>query len=265
MFGEVAYPPGGRLGPRVQPELQFFIVDSAHAEVEVDGRRVPVSAGEVACLRPGRREVFRFADDQPTVHSWVALSFERMPRALTAALRRLPDCLALTRRMQRIMELGLAEAGPGRAEQPEVTPRVHAAASGWLLHLGAAFYCAWVEAARTGDRTPPAPEAVRRARRFIHEHLTESLELADIADAACVSENHLVRLFRKHTGHTPMRYLWHCRVERGAELLRQTGLSISEIAYQVGFSTPYHFSRLVRQQLGLPPRDIRAAAWSADE
>jgi len=255
VFGEVSYRLNASFGPRIQPDIQFFIVNTAQATVNIDGRDVPVSAGEVACLRPGRREIFTFYGDPVTIHSWVALTYERMPRRLAATLRTLPDCLPLTRRLQQILEIGLADA-TGR-------PRLHGAESGWLMHLGAAFFCAWVDAAHRRDQTPPAPEAVLRARRFIHQHLADDIDLTDVAEAACVSGNHLVRLFRKHTGQTPMRYLWRCRVERGAELLRQTGLNVSEIAYQVGFSTPYHFSRLVRQQLGMPPRQIRAEAWAA--
>jgi AraC-like DNA-binding protein len=58
-----------------------------------------------------------------------------------------------------------------------------------------------------------------------------------------------------------MQQLWNVRLREGCRLLRQTGLSIAEVAYRVGFQTPYHFSRHVRQHAGMPPRAYRQSHW----
>jgi AraC-like DNA-binding protein len=152
--------------------------------------------------------------------------------------------------MQGVLELGLSIR---RLEQAVDGPI--------LVHLGMAFLHAYAAAARESRQARPAPEPVRRARRYIAEHFEQPLDLAAIASAAGVSENHVVRLFRRHLGQTPIRYLWRLRVERGVELLRDTGLSISEVAYRVGFSTPFHFSRLVKQQTGHAPKALRQRFW----
>ena len=75
---------------------------------------------------------------------------------------------------------------------------------------------------------------------------------------------HLIRLFRSHLNATPMRLLWHKRVERGAELLRDTELSVSQIAYQLGFSTPFHFSRLVKEHFGCSSTMWRKQQWRVE-
>jgi AraC family L-rhamnose operon regulatory protein RhaS len=51
--------------------------------------------------------------------------------------------------------------------------------------------------------------------------------------------------------------LWNLRAEKGAFLLRQTGLSVSEIAYQCGYTNPFHFSRHVKAKYGHSPSDLR--------
>ncbi|MCS7062178.1 MAG: helix-turn-helix transcriptional regulator, partial [Anaerolineae bacterium] len=76
-----------------------------------------------------------------------------------------------------------------------------------------------------------------------------------------ISAPHLIRLFRRHTGTTPARYWWQLRLERGVELLRETGLSITEIAQRTGFRSSFHFSRLVKQRYRLSPRALRKQAW----
>jgi len=70
--GEVVYPPGGRLGPRRQHDVELVLVHSGSARIAVDGVERPLlNAGWVGLLVPGHRESFAFADGEPTHHSWV--------------------------------------------------------------------------------------------------------------------------------------------------------------------------------------------------
>ncbi len=72
-----------------------------------------------------------------------------------------------------------------------------------------------------------------------------------------VTPNHLIKLFRERAGITPMEYLWQVRLDHAMTLLRKSGLSISEIAYQIGFKNPYHFARRFRARYGTSPRAFR--------
>ncbi len=250
VFGEVDYEPGGAFGPRVQQDVQLVVIHRGSAAITIDGRAHRLAADHVCCLAPGATEYFRFDRVKPTHHSWVALHFDPVPRGLKAVLRKLPFDQPMTRRMGDVLELGLS-----------VMRRRLSGDHAVLLHLGVAFWHAYVAAAEMDKPDRPVPEPVARARRYMDRHFAEPMELADVARAAGVTQNHLVRLFAKHIGHTPMRYLWRVRVQRGADLLRDTGLNVSQIAYRAGFSTPYHFSRLVKQQLGVSPSELRQSHW----
>jgi AraC-like DNA-binding protein len=46
-------------------------------------------------------------------------------------------------------------------------------------------------------------------------------------------------------------------------MLRETGLTVAEVANRCGFQSPFHFSRWVRALHGAPPRAVRAQAWAA--
>ncbi len=81
--------------------------------------------------------------------------------------------------------------------------------------------------------------------------------LVDLAAAAHVTPSHLVRLSREHLGVTPVALLWETRVRRGLDLLKNTGLTVAEVADQCGFASPFHFSRRVKQATGKPPRELR--------
>ena len=76
--GEVVYPPGGRLGPRRQLDVQLVVVHEGSARIEVDGAERPVlRPGWTALLLPGHRERFAFDAGRPTRHSWVQVGSPR--------------------------------------------------------------------------------------------------------------------------------------------------------------------------------------------
>jgi len=66
-------------------------------------------------------------------------------------------------------------------------------------------------------------------------------------------------LFRQHMGESPMLYLRRIRVNQARYLLEHTHLLVEEIAFDVGFSDPFHFSRVFRTLTGKSPIAWRKA------
>lgn len=85
------------------------------------------------------------------------------------------------------------------------------------------------------------------------------LPRAAIARAAGVGVRHLDRLFAAELGTTWSAAYRGLRLAHAARLLRQSPLSLSQIAYAAGFSSPSHFSRAFRETYGATPRAWRAA------
>jgi AraC family transcriptional regulator of arabinose operon len=250
-FGEIVYDPGGSCGPWMQQHLQLVFMHKGEAEVEVGDKKYHLPDDSVALLQPGFRNFFQFARNRPTHHSWCHLHLQSIPRVMPEAWRGLPFCLGLTRHMSTLLEVALS-----------IGPAPRGPERGVLVHLGQALLYEFLAAVdRHGEERLPWPPPVSKAVQRITRRFEEPMQLDDVAHAAGVTSHHLVRLFRRHLKTTPMRYLWEWRVQRGVELLEKTGLSVSEIAYRVGFSSPFHFSRAVRRQLGIPPRTIRQRVW----
>ncbi|MDQ0900356.1 MULTISPECIES: AraC family ligand binding domain-containing protein [unclassified Paenibacillus] len=70
--GTIVYPPGGRYGPRIQPDIQLVFLHTGSMEVAIDGVHFRLEPGNVALLKPGHIEYFTFADEQDSWHRWVA-------------------------------------------------------------------------------------------------------------------------------------------------------------------------------------------------
>jgi AraC-like DNA-binding protein len=86
----------------------------------------------------------------------------------------------------------------------------------------------------------------------------QPLDVAAVASVAHVSEAHFSRQFRATFGETPHRYLQRRRVERAMELLRETGLTVTEICFDVGFASLGTFSRTFHAIVGESPSSYRA-------
>lgn len=81
--------------------------------------------------------------------------------------------------------------------------------------------------------------------------------LDDLVQTANMSKGNLIRIFKNATNQTPIEYLIDIRIQHANDLLRKTNLSITEIAYQVGFNDGNYFSRLFKKVQHCSPREYR--------
>ena len=97
---------------------------------------------------------------------------------------------------------------------------------------------------------------------LMEANLEEPIELAEMAAYVGVSRRQLERLFQKYLRCSPSRYYLQLRLTRARQLLKQTSLSIIEVASACGFVSTPHFSKCYREYFGQPPRDERLGAGS---
>jgi AraC-like DNA-binding protein len=96
-----------------------------------------------------------------------------------------------------------------------------------------------------------------RVRGYIEAHLSDSIELMQLSAIAGLSVFHFARQFKQSAGVSPHYYLVGRRIERAKELLAETDLSLSEIAFATGFSDQSHLTRHFRQMIGVAPGQFR--------
>lgn len=104
------------------------------------------------------------------------------------------------------------------------------------------------------DVNTPLP--LKRAMTYLHTHLATSVRAGDVAQWAGVSVRTLSRLF-KEAGTTLSDYLCYQRVISALELMAGEAMTVKEIAYSVGFSTPANFNRAFKQVMGMSPTEMK--------
>lgn len=89
---------------------------------------------------------------------------------------------------------------------------------------------------------------------YVESHYREPLNLDLLARVAHMSKNHLLRSFRRIFNTSPIDYIIRLRLAEACRLIDAGGRTISEIAYEVGFSDSNYFSRQFRRIYGVSPR-----------
>ena len=103
------------------------------------------------------------------------------------------------------------------------------------------------------------PVQIWKARNFIREHSAEELSLTKVAKAVNISANHFSEKFKQVTGANFVDYVARIRFEKARELLHDTNLRISEIAFAVGFQSLSQFNRVFKRLARKAPTAYRAA------
>jgi len=91
----------------------------------------------------------------------------------------------------------------------------------------------------------------------VRDHYADRLTVAQAAHMAGMSQPQLMKTFKKVAGMTLVAYLNHVRLANGSRLLRETDLTIAEIATNVGFSDQSYFDKRFKRAFGRTPREFR--------
>lgn len=83
--------------------------------------------------------------------------------------------------------------------------------------------------------------------QYINEHLGEPIPASLLADMISMSPKYFYAFFKSNIGLTPQSYITKMRMNRARELLMDRKLTVKEIAYQLGFSDPYTFSKIFKR------------------
>ena len=112
-------------------------------------------------------------------------------------------------------------------------------------------------AAAAERRVTPDARPVDRAIRLLLARPHRAWSLKGLAADHGVSREHLARVFAERVGEPPHRHLRRLRVRRALELLRCTGLPLTEVARQSGFETAQTLRRQVLRDTGRTPTAVR--------
>lgn len=253
--GLATYPAGSTFGPRTQIDYEFVWILDGEVVWHCDGTDVPAPAGTLLLARPGMRDGFTWDPTRPTRHGFI--HFHRNPGLVSGDLP--PESTwPLARRLGAgdVLLPLLHHLGWLRDEHP---PGWESLAQSALAHALAAFIHGSAGGAEPSqDPLNPLIERVigGMQQRWSHGPMVVP-SLTALAKLAGVSRAHLVRVFRRECGATPVEALRLLRLDRAANLLARTNEDVTAIADRCGFANAFHFSRSFRSVYRQPPSAFR--------
>lgn len=97
----------------------------------------------------------------------------------------------------------------------------------------------------------------------LREELPDARALSGLVRQSGYHPDHFARLFRQATGESPRDFVVRARLEKAAMLLRESELTVTEVAEALGYQNIYFFSRQFREKLGQPPSEYRRGRRTA--
>jgi AraC family transcriptional regulator len=101
------------------------------------------------------------------------------------------------------------------------------------------------------------PHRIRRVLEFMHANLDKQVSLEDLAACTDLSTSHFSHQFRASMGASPYKYMVTLRIEQSKQMLRNSKLSVLDVALRVGFENQQHFATVFRRIAGVTPSGYR--------
>ena len=256
-FQVATYPAGATFGPRHCQDFEFVWIIEGDTVYRQNDQTFDAPEGTILLCRPQTTDFFHWDARHRTRHAWFHFTIVGDVESVLGV----PDTWRVIRRSESENDLlptlfrQLIVSGPNREGEP-ISVVTHLLASSLL-----AAFITETDGGGGGVENPRYPEVVTRAMAFVAARLDEQpaepLALGDIARAAFVTPEHLCRLFKSHTGHTPAETVRLLRLDRAAVLLARTNYPVGEIAMLCGFPSQFHFARRFKEAFSRTPSDLR--------
>lgn len=238
---------GYSYGPLIRTESIFHYVIKGKGFLELNGKRYDINAHE-GFLIPSHCMAYYEADkDDPWVYAWIHVDG---PRA-----RELFTQVELTK------------------NSPVFRPTSHCDEIYNTIidiydHVGEECYCLGKvyeffnylvtrHDAPEKDVTDPKLFYVNKVIRYVQVKYSEDVSIEAIARACGLNRSYLTRLFRDATGYTPQQYLINFRMKKAKEILSDTNSPIQYVAYLVGYTDTFTFSKAFHKTVGVSPSEYR--------
>jgi transcriptional regulator GlxA family with amidase domain len=110
----------------------------------------------------------------------------------------------------------------------------------------------------------PSDKRLARLCQLMIEHLSDSASIAELGERVGLSERSVIRLFPEETGLSLHRWREQARLMR-AFVLTEQGMIVTQVAFELGYSSSSAFSKTLRKQFGGAPRQVLSRRDEADD
>ena len=233
---------------------QLLLIRSGGGTAHLDGKAYPLHANALVNVPPEHVHAFRFTQG---TQGWVTTLADEL---LDEIFVRVGDVrqdlehacvLTATPSIQQTMTMIWEEFSSQSKARALILRGLSTTLLGWVARQ--------MPGGMPKGQVTTESVGVQRFKQLIEQHFLEHWQVADYAKALSISPTHLSRLTRAATGESASRLIEARLLREARRNLAYTNLSISTIAYALGYTDPAYFSRVFTQDAGISPRKFREA------
>jgi len=231
---------------------QILLVKSGGGVVKIDGVSMPLVSGALVNIPKGCVHAFQF---EPGTDGWVTTFAKELLDDLFMHVGDVRRSLehACVIKTDKSIALTVAQIWQEFSAQSKARALVLRGLSAVLM--------GWVSRAMSQDeperKINSDSNLVQRFSELIEIHFLEHWQVRDYANALSISTTHLSRLTRATTGHSALRLIEARLMREARRNLAYTNLSVSTIAYSLGYTDPAYFTRAFKRDSGVSPKAFR--------
>lgn len=256
--GQSVTKPGYYAGLKLMDCYSLHLVTEGRLILREGDREIELEGGDLFCKYKGRSYTyFRDPDCVKMTLSWLAFDGPGAEHLLGEA-GFTPDQPYVRGQIDSALLAALTELFQLVRRSPAGSSLPHA------LELQSSLLRFFARLTETTmeHRRIPSMNWVRRSIQYIELHAAEGLSVEQLAELAGMNRNYFSTAFAEQVGLTPLQYMTKVRMDKAAELLDNTAVSVTEVAYSLGYANPFAFTRAFVKYTGMPPSAYRKRSGS---
>lgn len=244
--------PGHKFGPYVRENYVLHIVLRGKGSLRARDKTYQISAGQVFAIYPEEETVYQADEQDPWEYLWIGFhgfDAERIVHHIGFSR----DSLVVS-----IVNMYTVSGGIEKifsARQPTIADEMKRAS---YLYAVIALLLEGSQS-RIDDRDQEYPDKVyvKMAVDIIMHSYAEKLKISEIASTIGISRGYLTSLFKREMNMSPQSFLMNFRMEKAAQLLKETNEPVRSVGISVGYTDSLSFSKTFKQKFHMSPSAYR--------
>lgn len=237
--------------PKGRNDYQLLYISSGKAHFFFDGREQIVTSGHMVLYRPNEEQNYIYYGIDNTEVYWIHFTGSHIAQILD--FYNFPEKANIFYTGNAVIYESLLKEIIVELQKRQ--PQFEELIMMYLRQLFLFIQRNRTETSSVSNRT--AIQEIELAKKYFHDHYTESISIEDYAHSRHMSTCWFIRTFRTLTGSTPLQYIQSIRIANARALLEHTQYNITEVASLVGFEDPLYFSHFFKKHTGVSPSKYR--------
>lgn len=236
--------------PKGRKDYHILYIVKGTCYVYEKGKEIKAQAGSVITYLPGEAQKYTFFPDEKSISYYVHFTGENADNIL----KELGIC------KRRVLSIGISSTISSLFDKLITEFQLKRVfyeyyCQGILFNIMAAI--ARKTSDQTNDIRHETNTRMNEIRKLMHSHFDITKSIDEYAKLCNLSESRFSHIFKEEFGVSPKHYMIKVKIQKAKDLIKDTDLSIFQVAQMVGIDNQNYFSRLFKKHTGLSPNQYR--------